>query len=107
MQRYSDFSFTDYTAQKNNATVSDAIRQNVRLMNPMSFIGNGKTTVAPHWYIRHGARNRDTAFPVPVNFATKLQNAGKDVNFLLDLNRPHSGDYALDELFEWIAGIMK
>ena len=99
--------FTDYTAQKNNTTITDAIRQNVRLMNPMSFIGDGKTTVAPHWYIRHGARDRDTAFPVPVNFATKLQNAGKDVDFLLAWNRPHSGDYALDELFQWIAKITK
>jgi len=81
--------------------------KNVRLLNPMSFIGDRKTTVAPHWYIRHGARDRDTAFPVPVNFATKLQNAGKNVNFLLAWNRPHSGDYALDELFEWIADIVK
>ena len=99
--------FTDYTAQKNGTTVSDAIRQNVRLLNPMSFIVDGKTSVAPHWYIRHGARDRDTAFLVPVNFATKLQNAGKDVNFLLAWNRPHSGDYSLDELFLWIADIVK
>ena len=103
----SSVNFTDYTAQKNGTTISDAIRQNVRLMNPMSFIGDGKTTIAPHWYIRHGARDRDTAFPVPLNFATKLQNAGKDVNFLLAWNRPHSGDYALDELFRWIADITK
>ena len=102
----SSVNFTDYTAQKNGTTISDAIRQNVRLMNPMSFIGDGKTSVAPHWYIRHGARDRDTAFPVPINFATKLQNAGKEVNFLLAWNRPHSGDYALDELFQWIAGIV-
>ena len=99
--------FTDYTAQKNGKVLTDEIRRNVRLMNPMSFIGNGKTSVAPHWYIRHGARDRDTAFPIPVNFATKLQNAGKDVNFLLAWNRPHSGDYALDELFQWIAEITK
>ena len=99
--------FTDYTAEKNGTTLTDAIRRNVRLMNPMSFIGDGNTSVAPHWYIRHGARDRDTAFPVPVNFATKLQNAGKDVNFLLAWNRPHSGDYALDELFRWIADITK
>ena len=103
----SSVNFTDYTAQKNGTTLSDAIRQNVRLMNPMSFIGDGKTTIAPHWYIRHGARDRDTAFPVPLNFATKLQNAGKDVNFLLAWNRPHSGDYALDELFEWMNIITK
>ena len=103
----SSVNFTDYTAQKNNAILTDAIRQNVRLMNPMSFIGDDKTSVAPHWYIRHGARDRDTAFPVPLNFATKLQNAGKDVNFLLAWNRPHSGDYALDDLFEWMNKITK
>lgn len=103
----SSVNFTDYTAQKNNTMLTDAIRQNVRLMNPMSFIGDGNTSVAPHWYIRHGARDRDTAFPVPLNFATKLQNAGKDVDFLLAWNRPHSGDYALDELFRWIAKITK
>ena len=79
----SSVNFTDYTAQKNNTMLTDAIRQNVRLMNPMSFIGDGNTTIAPHWYIRHGARDRDTAFPVPLNFATKLQNAGKDVDFLM------------------------
>ena len=31
---------------------------------------------------------------------------GKGVNFLLAWNRPHSGDYALDELFQWIASIV-
>ena len=99
--------FTDFTAQKNGTALTDILRQNVRLMNPMSFIGDSQTTIAQHWYIRHGARDRDTAFPVPINFATKLQNAGKDVNFLLAWNRPHSGDYALDELFEWISTIIK
>ena len=44
--------------------------------------------------------------PIPLNFATKLQNTGKDVDFLLAWNRPHSGDYALDELFQWIAEIV-
>lgn len=77
------------------------------LLNPMNFIDDPQTTVAPHWYIRHGARDRDTSFPVPINLALKLQNAGKDVNFLLAWNRPHSGDYALDELFQWIAEITK
>ena len=82
-------------------------RLNVRLMNPMSFLGDAATGIATHWYIRHGARDRDTAFPVPVNFALKLQNEGKDVNFLLAWNRPHSGDYSLDELFRWIGSIVK
>lgn len=98
----SKVNYTDFTARKNGMVLTDAIRQNVRLMNPMSFLDDSQTTVAQHWYIRHGARDRDTAFPVPINFATRLQNIGKDVDFLLAWNRPHSGDYALDELFEWI-----
>ena len=103
----SKVNFTDYSAAKTGSVLTDEIRENVRLINPMNFIGDGVTDVAPHWYIRHGARDRDTSFPVPINLALKLQNAGKDVNFLLAWNRPHSGDYALDELFEWIGGIVK
>ncbi|MBM6993558.1 MAG: alpha/beta hydrolase [Prevotella sp.] len=103
----SDANFTPWAAAKAGIMVSTEVNENVRLMNPMSFIGDGQTTVAPHWYIRHGARDRDTAFPVAINLATKLQNAGKDVNFKLPWNRPHSGDYALNELFSWIAEIVR
>jgi len=101
----SSVNFTEYGAAKTGSVLSDDIRQNVRLLNPMNFIGDEETDVAPHWYIRHGARDRDTSFPIPLNLALKLQNAGKDVNYLLAWNRPHSGDYALDELFEWIHDI--
>ena len=97
--------FTEYSAAKTGNVVTQKIAQNVALLNPMNFIGDGMTDVAPHWYIRHGALDRDTSFPVPINLALKLQNAGKDVNFLLAWNRPHSGDYALDELFEWIKSL--
>ena len=103
----SSVNFTEFTAAKNNTVLTKGVNLFVALMNPMNFITDPQTTVAPHWYIRHGARDRDTAFPVPVNFATRLQNAGKDVNFLLAWNRPHSGDYALDELFEWIAKVVR
>lgn len=92
----SSVNFTPYAASKNGTTIDDNLQKRVYLMNPMNFIG--KADNAPHWYIRHGARDRDTAFPVPVNFATRLQNEGLDVDFLLAWNRPHSGDYALDEL---------
>jgi len=94
--------FTDYSANTAGTVLSEEVRRNVKLMNPMNYIGDGVSDAAPHWYIRHGARDRDTAFPVPINFALKLQNAGLDVNFRLAWNRPHSGDYALDELFQWI-----
>jgi acetyl esterase/lipase len=103
----SNVNFTEWAAAKAGTAITDDIRQNAYLLNPMNFIGTDKAKVAPHWYIRHGARDRDTAFPIPVNLALKLQNSGKDVNFKLPWNRPHSGDYALDELFQWIRDIME
>ena len=113
----SSVNFTVFSAFKNGTDLSKEVIDNVYLMNPMNFIGNdGKDNknskdknshkVAPHWYIRHGARDRDTGFPVPLNLALKLNEAGCDVNFLFAWNRPHSGDYALDELFAWLRGIM-
>ena len=103
----SNVNFTEWAAAKAGTAITDDIRQNAYLLNPMNFIGTDKAKVAPHWYIRHGARDRDTAFPIPVNLALKLQNSGKDVNFKLPWNRPHSGDYALDELFQWLNGVVK
>ena len=81
MTKGSDANFTAWAAAKTGSTLTEEIKENVRLLNPMYFIGDGVTSVAPHWYIRHGARDRDTAFPIAINLATKLENAGKDVNF--------------------------
>lgn len=98
--------FTNFSLQHRlkdpSAKLSKDMDKRVYLMNPMNFIASGKSTVAPNWYIRHGAKDRDTSFLVPINLATKLQNAGKNVDFFLPWNRPHSGDYNLDDLFSWI-----
>ena len=103
----SDANFTPWAATQTGRHLSPALEERVRLMNPMNYIGDPKASTAPHWYIRHGARDRDTAFPVIINLATKLENAGKEVNFKLPWNRPHSGDYALGELFAWIRSIVR
>lgn len=104
-ERGSSINFTDFSLQQatgnNNAHVDAATTQMVRMMNPMYYIGTKGATIAPHWYIRHGARDRDTAFPVPVCLALKLQNNGYDVDLFLPWNRPHMGDYSLNELFQW------
>lgn len=99
--------FTDFSLRHRlndpKAKLSKEMENRVAIMNPMNYIGTEKSTVAPNWYIRHGAKDRDTSFLVPINLATKLENAGKNVDFLLPWNRPHSGDYNLDDLFNWIA----
>lgn len=102
---FTDYSFRKATG-KTEATINADIAENVRLLNSMRMMDADGSVVAPHWYIRHGARDRDTAFPVPINLALKLQNKGKDVDFKLPWNRPHTGDYALNELFAWIKVIL-
>lgn len=97
--------FTDFSLRKRTgnpkASLDAAMVKRVDLMNPMAFIGKNQKS-AQYWYIRQGAKDRDTSFLVPLNLATKLANAGHDVNFALAWNRPHSGDYNLDDLFGWI-----
>lgn len=99
--------FTDFSLRHRlhnpNAKLDKDMVERVAIMNPMNYIGSDKSDVAPNWYIRHGAKDRDTSFLVPINLATKLQNSGKNVDFALPWNRPHSGDYNLDDLFRWIA----
>ncbi len=102
--------FTDFSLRHRlhdpKATLDKEMTRRVKLMNPMNYIGSENTTVAPNWFIRHGAKDRDTSFLVPINLATKLQNTGKNVNFFLPWNRPHSGDYNLDDLFSWISSVL-
>ncbi len=102
--------FTEYSLRKGtgdaDTTLSEDMKQRVWMLNPMNFIGNAEATTAPLWYIRHGAIDRDTSFCVPINLATKLRNNGYEVNFALPWNRPHSGDYNLNDLFSWIASIL-
>ncbi len=99
--------FTDFSLRHrlkdDNATLTPEMQDRVMMYNPMDFIGAGLSDIAPNWFIRHGAKDRDTSFLVPINLATKLQNNGYSVDFFLPWNRPHSGDYNLDDLFRWIA----
>ncbi len=98
--------FTEYSLRKAtsqpSATLDSDLQERVFMMNPMNFITDNSATKAPHWYIRHGSIDRDTSFPIAVNLATRLRNCGYDVDFALPWNRPHSGDYNLDDLFRWI-----
>lgn len=106
-EKGSSVNFTPYSLGKTtgDSSLSEEMAENVRLLNPMRMTEDGKSSVAPHWYIRHGSKDADTSFPVPINLATRMMNLGKDVNFKLAWNRPHSGDYALNELFRWIKSI--
>lgn len=81
--------------------------EQIRLMNPMNFIGRSDVTVAKYFRIRHGAADRDTALAIPAILAIKLQNNGVNVNFFSTWAQGHGGDYDLEELFNWIDSICK
>lgn len=100
--------FTDFAME--HSTVDGATRADetvVKMMNAMYYIDDEKTTVAKHWRIRHGTYDKDGGLAVPVILGTHLKNKGYDVDLALPWDRPHSGDYDLDELFNWIDNVCK
>lgn len=74
----------------------------IRMLNPMDYIGTPDSTVAPHWRIRHGVRDRDTSLAIPALLALRLQNAGVRADFRAVWGYGHDGDYDLDQLFDWM-----
>ena len=78
-----------------------------RLINPVSFLQEKEGNAAPHWRIRHGSLDRDTALAIPAELALLLQKRGKDVNFEVAWGKGHAGDYDLSELFDWLDGICR
>jgi hypothetical protein len=98
--------FTAFSMQHSKATnTSMAEPQQIKMMNPMLYIGDKNAKTATHWRVRHGAKDKDTGFAVPVMLATMLQNKSFKVDFALPWDKPHSGDYDLEELFVWIKGL--
>lgn len=102
-RHFTGFSLTrDTTPGAKMATWDD-----IRRMNPLYFIGAKNVTVAPHWRIRHGAKDRDTALAIPAILALTLANHGYDVDFASPWGKGHAGDYDLTELFDWADSICK
>ncbi|GLW33674.1 subtype B tannase [Actinoplanes regularis] len=89
--------------RKRSTTVDDQ----VRLIDPMSFIGTGADT-SPYWYVRVGSRDRDTSFIVSMNLdrALAADRQVKDVDYRLAWNQPHAGNYDVPEAMAWIAGVV-
>ena len=79
----------------------------VRMMEPLSYIGQGGGQPAAHWRIRHGSKDSDTSLAVPVILATALRNHGYAVDLALPWDVTHSGDYDLPALFDWATAISR
>jgi hypothetical protein len=83
-----------------------AVVKQMVMSNPIPYLlsdTNGDS--APYWYFRHGMKDRDTSFDVPVSLYYAVLNAYDvdNVNFNLAWLKPHSGDYDVPEAYEWVA----
>ena len=99
--------FTTFGLNHSGKTSSLASDKIVKMMNPLYYIGDAQTQTAAHWHIRHGTNDKDTGLAIPVILGTVLQNKGYDVNLELAWDRLHSGDYELEELFNWLDNLCK
>lgn len=97
--------FTEYSLKHRTDKNGLAPAEDIKLLSPLAYIGKRGVTVAPHWRIRHGSVDRDTAIAIPAILALKLQNTGADVNFAAVWGKGHAGDYDLDQLFAWMDSI--
>ncbi len=82
-----------------------AVVKQMAMSNPMPYLVSGKGDASPYWYFRHGMKDRDTSFDVPVALYYAVLNAWDvgNVNFNLAWLKPHSGDYDVPEAYEWVA----
>lgn len=94
--------FTEFS--RNNSHVNGELAEDsqIKLMNPMNYIGDDKCATANNFRIRHGSIDRDTSLAISVILATSLRNYGIEVDYHLPWGISHAGDYDLDELFSWI-----
>lgn len=76
-------------------------------MNPMYFIGEKNPGCARHWWIRHGACDKDTSLPIMVNLATAVENIGRDVNARLIWDGGHCADDDTEGFMIWMQDICK
>lgn len=98
--------FTPFAMQNSQVPNAQMAEANiVKMLNPMSYLDNPK--MAQHWRIRVGSEDRDTSHAISAILATKLKMQGKNVDYFIPWGVPHSGDYDLDQLFEWADRISK
>ena len=100
--------FTSYSLQHSlvkDAEIADS--QIIKMMNPVNYIGRSNTNTSKYWRIRHGSKDKDGSLATPIILSMILKNKGYDVDLFLPWDKPHSGDYDLEDLFSWIDNIVK
>ena len=93
------------TTSNQNVYVENA--KIVTMMNPMNYLGSPAATNAQFYRIRYGTADSNTSIAIPLIVGTRAQNLGYKVDMATPFDVDHSGDYDLDELFNWMDNIVK
>ena len=102
--------FTITAALHDTTSNPEAYVQNakvVTMMNPMNYLGSPAATNARYYRIRYGTADSNTSVAIPLIVGTRAQNLGYNVDMATPFGVDHSGDYDLDELFNWMDNIVK
>ena len=102
--------FTITAALHDTTSNPEAYVQNakvVTMMNPMNYLGSPAATNARYYRIRYGTADSNTSVAIPLIVGTRAQNLGYNVDMATPFDVDHSGDYDLDELFNWMDNIVK
>ena len=102
--------FTITAALHDTTTNQDVYVENakiVTMMNPMNYLGSPAATNARFYRIRYGTADSNTSVAIPLIVGTRAQNLGYRVDMATPFDVDHSGDYDLEELFNWMDNIVK
>ena len=102
--------FTITAALHDTTTNQDIYVENakiVTMMNPMNYLGSPAATNARFYRIRYGTADSNTSVAIPLIVGTRAQNLGYRVDMATPFDEDHSGDYDLEELFNWMDNIVK
>ena len=93
------------TTPNNDVYVENA--KIVTMMNPMNYLGSPSATNAKYYRIRYGTADSNTSVAIPLIVGTRAQNLGYSVDMATPFGVDHSGDYDLQNLFNWMDSIVK
>ena len=93
------------TTPNNDVYVENA--KIVTMMNPMNYLGSPSATNAKYYRIRYGTADSNTSVAIPLILGTRAQNLGYNVDMATPFGVDHSGDYDLQDLFNWMDSIVK
>ena len=84
------------------------VQKQIRMTSPFPYLADEKATCAPHWYVRHGMRDRDTSFAIETMLYAALRQKKeiKSLSFKFRYLLRHSGDYDVIEAYDWLKSIL-